>query len=95
MKENDLHKFLQYTLTTDIYKADLKQHLPKNLLPEIDATYVKVVQQDKRVIVKLLNLINKYPEHPQFKNFLTTSMVYSTGLIFTLPGMKRKKYPVF
>ena len=69
--KKDNHRFLQYTLTTNIYSADLKQHVPKNLLPEIDATYIKVAQNDEGVIVKLLRLINQYPEIPQFKNFLS------------------------
>jgi len=72
MEKNDLHRFLQYTLTTDIYKADLKQHVPKNLVAEIEAIYFKAVRNDKSVIVKLLHLINKYPDVPPFKNFLSS-----------------------
>ncbi|HEX5152108.1 MAG TPA: DUF1186 domain-containing protein [Parafilimonas sp.] len=70
--KKDKHQFLQYTLTTDIYKADLKQHLSKNLLPEMDAIYARVTRNDKNVVVTLLELIRKHPEVPQFKNFLSS-----------------------
>lgn len=70
MKKNNLHNFLQYTLTTDIYKTDLPVHAPKELVPALTEAYIKIMKKDKSVIVKLLHLIEKHPDVPQFKNFL-------------------------
>jgi len=75
MKNSNPQTFLQYTLTTDIYKADVSVHAPKALVPEIESAYKKVIAKDKKVVVKLLHLIEKYPNIPQFKNFL--SLYYS------------------
>ena len=75
MENNSLHQFHQYILTTDIYKADLPVHAPKELTPLLAEMYNKVIKKDKSVIVKLLHSIEKYPDVPQLKNFL--SLYYS------------------
>lgn len=71
MKNNNLTRFLEYTLTADIYAADMPKHAPKELLPELESVYRKVLAKDKTVIVKLLNLIEKNPDVPQLKNYLS------------------------
>ena len=70
MKKNKPQRFLQYTLTGDMYKADLPAHAPKELVDTIKEAYRKVSANDKSVMVKLLHWIEKYPDIPQFKNYL-------------------------
>jgi len=82
MKKDSLNTFLQYTLTTDIYRADLQAHAPKNLVPALTEAYDKVIKNDKSIIIKLLHWINQYPQIPQFKNFLS--------LYYSLNGDNRK-----
>lgn len=68
---NDV-KFLEYTLTTNIYSADVPMHIPEEVLPVVEEAYLKVISKDKSIITKLLYWVEKYPDIPQFKNYLST-----------------------
>ena len=72
MKNNNLTRFLKYALTADMYAADVPTHPPKELLPELEFVYRKVLAKDKTVIANLLNLVEKNPDVPQLKNYLST-----------------------
>jgi hypothetical protein len=95
MKKTSVSRFNQYTLTTDIYQADLPVHAPKELTPALTEAYTKVTENDKSVIVKLLRWIEKYPDIPQFKNFL--SLYYSlnndTRKAFEINNELLKQFP--
>jgi hypothetical protein len=70
MGKNKSKKFLQYALTGEVNTADLPVHAPKELIDTIQEAYTKVKANNKSVIGELLHWIEKYPDVPQFKNYL-------------------------
>jgi len=86
MKKDDQIKFHKCTITTDIYKADLSVHAPKELIPALTEAYEKIMAKDKSIVVKLLHWIEKYPDVPQFKNFLC--------MYYSLTGNNEKAFEV-
>jgi len=86
MKKDNRVKLHNYIITTDIYHADLPVHAPKELIPAITEAYEKVMAKDKSIVIKLLYWMEKYPDVPQFKNFL--SQYYS------LTGNSEKAFEV-
>ena len=70
MKKDNQLKFHNYIITTDMYKADVPVHAPKEVIPALTEAYKRIMANDKSIVVKLLHWVEKYPDVPQFKNFL-------------------------
>lgn len=64
-------KLFNYKITGEPEEADHNQHYSQDIEDLLHKTYIQVQKNKMRSPVKLLKLIEKYPNVPAFKNYLT------------------------
>ena len=67
------YKEYNYEIINDPDYFDKENRVTPELKKELNTIYFDILKKKKKVIEKLLKLIEKYPDNPQLKNYLCTA----------------------
>ncbi len=81
---SDRYKMFEYEITDEPDFMDKEFGITPEIREYVQDLYFEIKNPKKRTIRKLLNLIQKYPKVPQFKNYLTAA--------YNITGDKKKAY---